>query len=358
MSLTNLNKLLERQGSRSPSQAGFSTTEGGRATLKLIATIDQLYPALQEVLDYAEPFRSGIKRQLPAAHPQYQWLFAERIANIEGLRFSLKQEAGEGETEFGVVLEAESIAHYAEYTHYEISLEFTPRPYAVLSDASIPIGQITEYYEDGSSTTYSYWQEWLRYTEVRREPSYEYLSAENGQLVFRMNVDTPQGIKNKPVDGGRLRILVPSNRIQYKWYCVPYSFVLSSSSNFDAAYGKVNQHEWEGYPAGTLLFEGLTVDKVYTPPFPRWDNRAGSFVPSQQKLCDLTLNMLQRNVDIGEPYTVPAGEKWKVAAGHNLVLNASDGRYYYAENEITGQPMYPSAAFQLLFRNPDYTGVL
>lgn len=358
MGLINLNALLERQGSRSPSQAGFATAEGGRASLKLLATKDQLYPALYEILETAEPLRSGIKRQLPAAHPQYQWLFAERVSNIEGLRFNGRQETGEGEAALGIVLEAEPIAYYAEYTHYEISIEFTPRPYSVLSDASLPIKTVVEYYEDGSSTTYGYREEWLRYTEVRKEPSYEYLSAENGQLVFRMNVDTPQGIKNTPVPGGRLRYLVPSNRIQYKWYCVPYSFILSTPSHFDFAIGKVNQHEWNGHAAGTLLLEGVTVDKVYPPAFPQWDGRGGTFVPTQQKLCDITINMLQRNVDIGEGYTIPAGEKWKVAAGHNLILNAADGRYYYAENDITGQPLYPSAAFELLFRNPDYFGVL
>lgn len=355
MSLRNLNKLLERQGSRSHSQAGFSTTEGGRANLKLLATYEQLYPALTEVLESAIPERGGIKRRLPAAHPQYQWLFAERIANIEGLRFNAKQETGEGEAELGVVLEAEAIQYYAEYTHYEVNIEFTPRPYPVLSDAAIPNKLQETYYEDGTSQERRYREEWLRYCEMRLEPSYEYLTAENGQMIFKMDNNNALDMKDKAVPGGRIRYLVPSHRLLFKWYCVPYSFITSKFSFINQGIGTVNQYEWNGYDAGHLLLEGVNVDRVYTPAFPQWDNspRTGGFVPTQQKLCDLTFNMLLRKVPIAAAYTVDPLTPWKIAAGHNLFLNAVDGKYYYTENAVTGRPLYPSFAFQLLWANPD-----
>lgn len=349
MSLNNINRAAERIGARSPSTAGFSLMDGGRAAMRFVVDEIILEYAANDLLGSAVPLGNGIRRELPAAHPQYPWLFCDRISNIEGLNFVEKYSSAD--QFFGVLPEAPALDYYARYEKYEISAEFTSRTYAVLSDANIPQQQFAYYGDDGIViANRGYAEEWRRFTEFHYKPTAEYLTAMNGQMLFKMNVAFGN-LQNKPVPGGQTRLLIKSQGIDIKWHCVPYSFVESASSFIAEGQGRVNQSNWNNFPAGSLLYYGVNIDRVYTPPFPDFVIFNGAQVPKQAKLCDLTFQFLYKNLVASQAYTPTNGSH--VPSGHNLIYNAQDGRYYYVENANSGLPLYPSYPFQLLFSNPD-----
>lgn len=349
MSLNNINRATERIGARSPSTAGFSLMDGGRATMRFIIDEIILEYACNDLLGSAVPVANGIKRELPAAHPQYPWLFCDRISNIEGLNFVEKYSSAD--PFFGVALEAPALDYYARYEKYEILAEFTSRPYSVLSDSKIPQQQFQYYKDDGTQeANKGYAEEWLRFTEIHYKPTAEYLTAMNGQMIFKMNAAIA-GLQNKPVPGGQTRQLIKSQGIEVKWHCVPYSFIESNKSFIAEGQGRVNQKIWNGFDAGSLLYVGVNIDKIYTPPFPDFIEFDGSSVPKQSKMCDLTFQFLFRDQASAQAYT-PTNPS-HVPSGHNLILNAMDSKWYYVENKNTGLPLYPSYPFQLLFSNPD-----
>jgi hypothetical protein len=352
--LDNINAATERIASRSISNAGFSVSEGGRAAMKLIITEDKLEAAIKEAISGAKPLKAGIQRKLPVAHPQFQWLFCERISNIEGVEFDSKIDATAEDAFFDTYVEAPPITNYARYKRYEISLDFTPRPYAVLPDTNLSRYILTFINEDGTNEVKSHNQEFLRYTEYRRVPSSEYLTAENGQMIWKMDANpaAPVVLQNIAVAGGQLRMLIRSAQVEYKFYEVPYSFITSSKSFIARASGLVNQLDWNGHKAGSLLMLGTAVDRVYTSPFPEWVDTGDGYVPSQQKLCDLTFQMLERDQAPAIAYTGIADNN-EVPYGHNLLFNPQTALWYYAVNKNTGKPTYASFPFQLLFANPD-----
>lgn len=350
---------VERQGSRSPSTAGFGM-DGGKASMKILVNEDKLDDSIKECLGSAVPDgQGGITRVLPLAHPQFPWLFCERISNIEGLHF-LNKFANEGE----LLLEAEPLPFYAYYEKYELTLEFVPRPYAVLGDKNIGVDIITYFPEpegavlNPQETKFSIYREWLRFCDWDYIPAGDYLTAQQGQFVFKMN-DAADPLREHAVGNGQLRLMQPNVTIKFRWHQVPFSYVQSANSNFRAGIGKINQHEWLEFGPGTLLFTGVTVMAKYTPPFPEWVDWKGADVPSQQKLCNLELTFIYKDYKIGKPYTKEdlKDSKNDVVGGQNLLPNAIDRKYYYAKTKgqalVQGMPVYPSYPFQLLFRDPN-----
>lgn len=361
MTLDNINIATERISGRSPSTAGFSM-DGGRAQLLLTIAGGDLENGINECLGSVAPEKEGLSRQLPAAHPQYPWLFCERISNVEGIQFEEKL-GYEADTGFGFDLEYEAIplANYARYRAYEMQLEFIPRPYALLRDNQIPFKENSWWDVNDTLLAPQFFlskQEYFRFTEMQVVPAGEYITAAAGAFLYRVNAN-PAGlnIQNRMVSAAQLRLFVPSTAIRFSWYQVPYSFVLSSNSYFDRYSGRVNQADWYGFPKGTLLLNSVDTLKVYTPPFPTFTSTTGNFFPSQSKLCDLQFNMTFKNPTLAAAYTPGALEPpGNIPAGHNLVPNGQTNQYYYATSDYTGQAIYPSVPFNLFFRNPDYTG--
>lgn len=175
---------------------GFSNSGHGRAVATFnVAAMNEhdRFSKCREILGYtkiaADNYR--LARQLPKAHPQFPWLFAERISAIRGDL---------------------------------MTVEFTPRQYELHTDEKIALGTVSV---NGETLTYA--AEWQRYL------SWEFTPTANGPIA-----------------------------IKYTWFEVPFSHVTHSRSYLVAGKGHVNQFDWEGFQAGTLLYKGY-VDKTFTP---------------------------------------------------------------------------------------------
>lgn len=401
--MANTRLYMEEVHGKSPSQAGFTVRGGGRsvrnyiigndgsgdASHTAIASTTELYTALVEFLGATNTHSDGkrLKRTLPLADPIYQWCMCESIGNIQGLG---NPGAKLASNPFNI-LEAPTVDYYSLYPAYLLSsVTFTPRPYASLQDDSIGVGQVIWYDQEGNSVgggggikLINYAKEWLRFTDVETVPMGEYITAQAGQFKF----DVASGLSpdGKAAGNGQLRMLAKKKTVKMTWYCVPYAYLDTGSqarvSYIDQGIGCINQYDWFNFPKGSLLLEGVAVNR-YTPVVPQSLVLSGSGGVSfaNTKLCDITFlfsyqnPIIAKDVDDGGNqifYGKDAGNGRAtprtstnlndIQAGWNLVPYAHQMGWYYAKTNIPGfpasdkRPLYPSFPFELLFTNPGVT---
>lgn len=357
---------------REPNAAGFSRQGGGRRTVTRIigdkgggtgsiTSAKQIHDAIREILGFTSPAVDGLSldRRMPKADAIYPWLFAERITNIAGLGRMTQVDSDPGG-----ILEADPWDTTALYPAYEITTEFAPRPYAVASNLDIDTGSLTWTHDDGTTTsTPSYAKEWLRYTDIEILPAATWITAESGQFKFDVSggaePDTYQALK------GQIKMLYPDTMLRVTWFEVPYSYIDaidSTDTRIDSyilqGLGHVNQFQWYGFAAGSLLLHAVNIGR-YTPPVPDFDYWQGSKIFTGEKLCDITFMIGYR--DIG-PRAAPAAPSPAnaniVQYGFNVHPYAHTGNWYYAKTNVPGsstnsnKPAFPSFPFELLFTNP------
>ncbi len=418
-------KLQEITDSRSPSTVGF-TQEGGRATVKYIVgelLLDRYctymvggavgYPSKGHNATFW-PDYSGIDRTLPLAHPRYPWLYAAGIESIQGTSFvrasDLSASGSIPVPNTGMV--APKFPTYAEYQDYELSVSFTGRTYPVLPNSYVEWGSqyqnLSYYWPDSSGTSnYAYsdtpligiWPEWDRFTFTKVEPRSEYLTAEKNTMFF---YDPTGGITKVngtvPNIPGNIKLPYPSQLITVQWFNVPYHYVTGEGSYdhegkpttttpLQIGLNTVNQYPFLGKPRGTLLFEGVKVISIGTRPFPEYVELppgSGKYTFRYLRVCDLELNFVYRDPPAAVKYgayfatrpTLPGQtgllQGNNVLAGHNLLPNARNGKYYaglltsqvndpgaapidYAVNLKKQCTQFVSFPHQLLFTNPHWS---
>lgn len=310
------------------------------------------YDSITEVLGSSSPDqKGGLKRTLPLAHPLYTWLFASDLS-IEGLSF--KDKVVRGAAQF----EADPIKYYARYKNYRYQITFSPRPYIVVKDASIPKATVNFYKKDGTADfKTNVPKEWWRFTDYEEMPAAEYITAQQGQFTF----DCPgqPGAPGGNTTSGQLKTLIKKSTIKYRWRQVPYSFLTSQNSFIKAAQGSINQQTFYIWPPGTLLLMAAQPLSVYTPPVPDMGQWGNKLVVCNNKLMDLELTFSYFDPGALTGTKVPSTltNNSHIAAGHNLLpwLMSGGGNFYYAKGgaAVNYEPTYPSYPFELIFRDPD-----
>ena len=426
--------IQEHTGSKSPGSVGFSQ-DGGRANLKYVIGNQFLDRYCIYFTGSAEPFPleakngtfiskySGINRTLPIAHPRYPWMFASGIESVQGTTFVKASDlSSQGVLPAGNQgFIAPKYPTYGEYQDYDVTVAFTGRNYHTLPNSTIYYDSLNQnnkliYYFPSSDYAYigttftDIWPEWNRFTFTRIEPRSEYLTAEKNTFFFYdPTVDKLKSINGHvPTIPGNIKIPYPSQSITVQWFNVPYSYItgegaydkegkLTTTTPIQIGLNTVNQYEFLGKKAGTLLFEGVKVVSIGTRPFPEyveWPVGSGKYTFRFIRVCDLELSFVYRDPPAGvkyeallkgkSPYIVGGNnadvigqggilQGNNVLAGHNLLPNARNGKYYagvYSKkiaNVGALQPdlydpdfkaqsvLYPSFPHQLLFTNPAWS---
>jgi hypothetical protein len=312
---------------------------------------DKLGELVSDILGSVSKANDGtgrLNRRLPAAHPYYDWLYASKITNIEGI-----QPAGRslGET-YQRDPSLNYIYDFVFYQKYRVSVQFEPRPYLMMNDQDLKGKQqdLKWYYNlTGSFENFTDPREYLRFVDIESEPSAEFLTSPQGQFVFKTASGlAPNGNQVTNQNGGGITLRIVRQKVKFTWYFVPYEIVFAE--NVVSGFGKVNQYDFFGYPKGSLLLEGIET-KRYPPPelnF-RVDPAFGTSVA--QKLCDITFvfNCLMQPYRDLSP-DIPASTNFKMSYGHNLVPRAGELKYYYVEADFNQRPVYESYPMERLFR--------
>lgn len=353
MAITNIARdMYELFDRTSPSKSSFQT-DGGTATMDFIVERSKLGDVISGILGTVEKANDGtgmLKRSLPAAHPYYDWLFASKITNIEGIQPSGR---ALGET-YQRDKSINYIYDFVTYTKYKISVQFEPRPYLMMSDDDLrgKKRDVKWYYNTNDDfTNFSDPMEYLRFVDIECEPAAEFLSSPQGQFLFKTsNGAAPNNLPVSNQNGGGVNILVVKRKVKFTWFFVPYEIVFRQ--NVTDGLGKVNQYEFFGFPAGSLLLEGTEV-KRYPPPSQLVANDPVNKSSVLSKLCDITFVfncMMQGEKDLSG--VIPAATGFKIPYGHNLVPRAGELKYYFVECNFSGssRPIYESYPMERLFR--------
>ena len=348
-----LHELFDRI---SPSKASFQI-DGGSASMDFIIDRDKLGSMVSEILGSVYKAGDGtgrLVRKLPAAHPYYDWLYATRINNIEGLQ-PYGRQLGE---DYQKDKSLNYIYDFVTYTKYRVQVQFEPRPYLMINDDDLK-GKAENkkwYYNTKDEfVQFNDPKEYLRFVDLECEPNAEFLSSPQGQFVFKTSDGSaPNNLPVSNQNGGGINILVVKRKIKMTWFFVPYQIVFAE--NVISGLGKVNQYDFYGFPAGSLLLEGTEV-KRYPPPEqllkqdPLWSG------PVAQKVCDITFvfnSIMQATRDLSTK--LPAKTNFKIPYGHNLVPRPGELKYHYVETNypssalLGNRPIYESYPMERLFR--------
>lgn len=354
--------FLERTAHTSPATAGFSFG-GGQATVPYL--IDPTSTPLEEVIPFllgsvsvydADSDHFGkLQRVLPKAHPRHPWLFCDRIESITGI----------GTWQIGdslEIYEAEPLIYaYADYEILQLNVGFAPRPYVVAPDEAIGTQDVTYYEETGADDEdpliVTVPEEYRRFTDYEIIPGVDIASAQHGQMYLRTTDDS--FTNNKKAASGFPQIRVPKALVRFTWYQVPFSYVDNEFSWITRGIGKINQHDWLRWEAGSLLYAGADIRR-YTPPAPEKTLVLGTTTFSSDKVCDITFNFEWTDREASGTPPTPARSNW-LAAGHNLMPNIAGNRGFYYATSTSGDdsdqdewyPTYLSFPFEFLFVNPD-----
>lgn len=341
--------IKEYVKSQQPGSASF-LIDGGKAILTYDVPTAELDDAITEILGSCSARGDGsLSRTLPLAHPRFPWLFAEKILNIQGIGSPTKTAA---ETE----LEAPTFTHYADYPYYRFQVEFAPRPYAVLDDLSIGLVTSSYYDNDGNSVAYDYATEWDRFLDIDPQPSLQLITADFGQMKLTTGATSGD---QKPYPA-KVSVRMPGAAIRLIWHQVPQSYMLSANSYLVNYQGYVNQTEFLGKPAGTLLLDKVT-SKRYTPPVPDVIPGSIGLSYSTEKLCDIEIILQYANREAEYDPSLSGSNGNFIAAGHNVLPHFLDRKFYYARavgaspdtDKTKWYPLHFSIPFQLLFTDPD-----
>lgn len=361
--------VWQAMDSRSPGSAVFSQ-QVSQATEVFYCAGQDIQDAVLFILGSTKAAGDGkLNRKLPKAHFAYPFLYA---SSVRVTPLGTDDHFGnEGEViDSADDLEAPIIvAQYYRYALAMLSVEFTIRPYALLSDDSIPVGTVNYYNTDGTSASATYAEEWRRYTDIEYNPSPELAFAQQGNNQFYTGSGNPPGGFTM---SGFPRFTIPKAAVALYAYEFPFDYLLNDNSVLVEFVGRINQLDWFGWPKGTLLYLGVKVVRRYTPPFPDKELAAGGNVYSTAKNCDMVLNFeetVRTTTDAptygaGNTNTTVSNHSYIIDSGHNLQpffggkvpgtnTTVARGFYYSGTPNNAKTPIYDSAPFQLLLTDPD-----
>lgn len=366
-----LTYYLENADSVQQGGAGFRM-DGGKADATLylmgssypegITLLPDLPQAVSQIIGATSTaVGSGtLNRTLPLAHPLYPWLFASGV-KIRGFGTPYKADSA------AAFAEAIGLPYFTAYPNYEFNVEYTPRPYVVAGDNSIPL--VPSAWADNNGTVWpvSVAAEWMRYANWWYDRKFESITCRQGQMKFRA---ADGSVVNGVPYADMPRLFMPDSILNIIWHQVPYRYITSPNSYIDGLIGLINQRPFTTWYPGELLYIGYTA-KPYTPPVQNVDafyTGTTGFIYSAEKLADVHLQFLRTKryiVDSSELFAPNPGTANAIQAGWNLQPWLKDRLFHYVSSSPLGEignpvipdsdwkPLFNSTELGLLFTDPD-----
>jgi len=200
---------------------------------------------------------------------------------------------------------------------------------------------------------HTFWnQEFRRYTQQVFEHSLEILQMDNAaNLVFDAGPARNQAFPTP------LGVMLPQGKLYLKWMWVPHEFIADYlydhgktlyNRTIQKCLGRVNQYQFLGFDAGTLLFNSIKTEPVVIPVA-----YADVNIVTMKLAWNIEMEFLFLDTKADEAYPVNADNLWRVR-GHNVFPYRGNGRFYPAsirkDNEPgPGRTLYEAADFRLMF---------
>ncbi len=350
--------FIQQSDSTAPGAAGCNL-QGGNCVEKYLVSIES-QTDITDAINFLIGSTSTdvgdgrLSRTPPIAHPVFPYWTVTAIQNIVGAGVPTLEDADDD-------LEVPTLPQYLLYPQYFFTVQYGPKPYAILQDSSITLQTGQTWYDgNGGAFPASYAQEWQRYTDWDVMSKDEYITAQQGQMVFRTGDAAAPGGAPPYAFAGMPKIYMPNQIIKFKWFQVPYRYISSPNSwiTSELAVGKINQNDWYNWDAGQLLYLGYNPIR-YTPPVQEL-NQWTLTTYSTEKLCDIELVFLKTTrVAVNTPSPSDLANPNWIPAFHNAQPWFTDRQFYYVSvsgNNTTPSEWIPywfSFPFELLFTDPD-----
>ena len=269
----------------------------------------------------------GIKRVLPAQHPDIPYLWASRIGSVEGMG------------PYGI-----SGSSSAMWKLINVRVQYETAPYYILPDG-IP--------------------EWQRFTVPDSEPDVEFVQKRTGAFQFPVNVALGPVSGQAIPDTYGAALKIQKTRKTFLWCQVPDNGLFlngfnagANSPNIEKCLGTVNSVQFMGFPPGTMLLEGCRyVSKTYP-----WMSNVGGIISSFPRAWDVKLvwsyfgcHVSPQPAGVVPPTTIadPAVYAINSTLGHQCVPHPTNGFWYrpFQQGGNDGPPFwrYPVADHNQVF---------
>jgi hypothetical protein len=179
--------------------------------------------------------------------------------------------------------------------------------------------------------------EYDRYTTILTKPYTENLSVAGGGLVYDTTTVRP-GLSTNPL------LHHPGNIIRYrkrlitlKWFQVPWEYLHNANEDpvkLALMEGTVNQVDFLGRPAGTLLCDGIDIERFTMPV-------ATDRIDSLRYSANVTFTLKFWDPTVGDPD--------QGVRGWNLALGDDYPNHYAVKNSVTGRRPYEVYDFAKAF---------
>lgn len=349
---------LEKIDDNSTATLALDTTGGtGRSYFYLTSSDAQyLQNPITDLLGYTNPFpgpNQKLRRTIPRTHPKLEYLYVSRITGLvgQGTATAVQQPPTPPSDQ---TIGFRPIANYLQYAQYEAAVEWGTRPYPILLDKDVEIGN--ESYAPISGTTpiaYSYAKEWVRYCDWMISPANEVIQGVQGSLMLQ---GVPGPNTTVPFTSPPWQVL-PDATLEVNFYAVPLRWIISRNSYLMARNyrGRVNQSPFMNlFPAGSVLYLGCTYRR-YSPPTGDVQTFVGidgsNLLTAYAELADVTMRFGYTTRIVSGTPPAPAKANF-IHAGFNALPNLADGKYYVALRDSGATPFF-SAPLNLLFSDPD-----
>jgi hypothetical protein len=285
--------LLERIADIDPGAITMSLEDGLATKLfRVKEGWNKRYDAAMFLLGYSwVEYPSGadpiLRREIPFRHPDYPNFYCKKV-RLGGQFYKGQESTGENLPEWKRADET------TKYKDLLIDCEFGPLPYVVADDDEI-------------TTDTGVREEWERFTRVSYKPATDVLSVEGA--AFKYHGGDADGVEVS----GSLAIPERKADLKLRWCYVPQEWTHNGERpvKLQSKTGFVNETEFMGYPAGTLLYDSYEIERV-DPPF-----RTNNWSPFRCNHIDLFFKFF--DPERGDPNSI---------RGHNLMPYRADGKYY------------------------------
>jgi hypothetical protein len=276
------------------------------ATVTTVVDFAKYKSAVKFILGYSYvDGNKKLRRETPAFHPQWPWLYARAITNVTFLDFN------------GKAIDAwEGSLYYATYVYAMVTVEFAEVRYEIWEDDEV-----------------SY--EYERYLERKPKPYVELNQVDGGSLTI--STPTAGDPNGKPfIAAPYVLARQEKSMFQLVWHEVPRDLIEDSDGNrpkFKAIQKKVNTTAFMGHAAGTLLCEDVEAEDMPSP-------IATDLFSGLQFTSKVTMTLKE--------FDPPRGDINETRRGWNLLpWNAPSTFYWYVDP--AGNPLYSSYEFAKFF---------
>lgn len=276
--------------------------DASNATMNMQIRWEDRQRAIEEILGW--PLRvdhpggqwkspTKLQRVTPWRHPSWSWLRAVRIGPMQGMK------------PLGKTWPVNAEQPVSEYKFEYLTIGFSTLPYTVLTD------------DDMAANTQL--KEWDRYTYLRSQNTVTLAQYGNSQAFKFSPTEAPTDLKGAAIQGAQRTIPIATTAIEFTWYYVPHNYLYDINNRalqIDNGLSKVNFVDWNGYKAGTLLFEGWRTEPMMAPVDPTLMN----FFPGEPpRLWNVVFSFKYFDPDRDPGISVDTYQ----TRGHNLAPNVS-----------------------------------